>query len=167
MLLERVGGAPVLRFKGDHTLVVGRSCTCVISELKPGYVLLTYRGDNDGEIGDACYAELDRIIERDGFVVTFMDSRLQASVAWHERERAIEWARRQRAAYREGHLLFRSRLLEMALAVGNLALRTNLRGYARVEDFERAITRYVPGFKKLPDLEHIFVRGRRSLWPPG
>jgi hypothetical protein len=89
-----------------------------------------------------------------GFLVLYMDSREQTGISPEERDRASMWTREhQGARYRAGHLLFRSRLLEMALAVARLMTGHALFGYTKTEELEAVIRREVPGFAHLPSFQ--------------
>lgn len=133
------------------TLIAGARGSVVITNLHPGHVLLTLYGYNDGEFADAYYEALDAVVAKDGFIVIYMDSREQKGISAEERERATHWSRALGDKYRGGHLLFRSRLLEMAVALSNLVLGGKVKSYSDVIAFERVISRNVPGFFRLPD----------------
>lgn len=137
------------------TLYSGARGSCVVTILAPGHVLLTLYGYNDGEVASHYYAAMEAEMHSAGFLVLFMDSREQSGISPEERERASEWTKKwQGKKYRSGHLLFKSRLLEMALAVVRLMTGHVLIGYSRTEEFEEVIARAVPGFSRLPSFKH-------------
>lgn len=134
----------------DSTLYVGARLSMVITILKPGHVLITLAGYNDGELGETYLKVLDQQIAETGFLYCYMDTREQTGISAEERDRLARWAQQQGEKYRAGHLLFKSRLLELAVALVNLVTRGSVKTYSNVEAFEEAIRREVPGFIKLP-----------------
>jgi hypothetical protein len=74
------------------TLWEGKRCSVIITKLRPGNLLITLYGYNDGEIGDPVYAAMNAEIDEVGYVNVFMDTREQIGIAAKERERAITWA---------------------------------------------------------------------------
>jgi hypothetical protein len=136
----------------DSTLYVGAKLSMVITILKPGHVLISLYGYNDGELGDAYLAVLDEQIRKNGFICVYMDAREQTGIATEERERLAAWTRATGDKYRAGHLLFKSKLIELAVAVVNLLTGGSVRSYSKLDAFEDAIRSEVPGFSKLPVL---------------
>ena len=136
----------------DSTLYVGARLSMVITVLKPGHVLISLFGYNDGELGDAYLAVLDEQIKENGFICVYMDAREQTGIATEERERLASWTKATGDKYRAGHLLFKSKIIELAVAVVNLLTGGSVRSYSKLELFEEAIRSEVPGFSRLPVL---------------
>ncbi len=136
----------------DSTLYVGKRLTMVITILKPGHVLISLFGYNDGELGGAYLAVVDEQIKQNGFICVYMDAREQTGIAAEERERLASWTRATGDKYRAGHLLFKSKLIELAVAMVNLITGGHVKSYSNLEAFEQAIRSEVPGFTKLPVL---------------
>jgi hypothetical protein len=134
----------------------------VITILAPGHVLFTLYGYNDGKIADEYYKILDDQVAKAGFVHVYMDAREQSGVTSEERDRTARWTKALGAKYRGGHLLFRSRLLELAVAIVNLFTGGVVSSYSNVDAFEAAIRREIPGFKKLPVFENV-QKARKRL----
>jgi hypothetical protein len=137
----------------DSTLYAGARGSVVITSLCPGHVLLTLFGYNDGEFADEYYEAMNAMVARDGFIVVYMDSREQTGISVPERERATRWSKDLGPRYHGGHLLFRSQLLKMAVALANLVLGGKVKSYSSVDAFEHVISRNVPGFLRLPDFK--------------
>jgi hypothetical protein len=146
----------------NSTLYAATRGSVVVTQLAPGHVLLTLFGYNDGELAPAYYGALNAVVAAAGFLVVYMDSREQTGISSSERDRATVWTKELGSKYRAGHLLFRSRLLELAVAIANLALGGVVRTYSKVEAFEKAIAAAVPGFKSLPDFKSIVPQAATS-----
>lgn len=135
----------------QSTLYSGARGSVVITRLAPGHILVTLYGYNDGELGSTYIAALENEMDSAGSLVVYMDSREQTGISSAERDRLSEWTKKHmETRYRAGHLLFRSRLLEMALAVARLVTGHALYGYSDTKEFEEIIAREVPGFLRLP-----------------
>jgi hypothetical protein len=122
----------------------------VITRLGAGCCLITVRGYDDGELLDELYKTLDGEIEAAGYGSTFIDSRLETGTAPRARDASARWAKSKGKKLHSSNLLFRSKVLELVVAVANLAVGGNTRAFSDVRAFERAIALEVPGFRNLP-----------------
>jgi hypothetical protein len=134
----------------NSTRYIGAKGSAVLTRLKPGAVLMTAVGWDDGSLGDRFLEALDEEIAKTGSVVAFVDSRATRGVTSEVRERVGRWTKEHRPQFRACHLLFSSKLVEMTVAVVNLMTGGFFRTYSDVATFERAIARDVPGFVHLP-----------------
>jgi len=132
----------------------------VLTNLAPGYILVTSYGYNDGLTGGISCGEIDRIIASNGWVVVFMDSRDVTGIDGKERDRLGKWVKSHGEKYRMGHVLFRSKIIDLAVALVSLMTGGKVKSYSNVKDFERVIASHVPGFKGLPDLGAAGPRSR-------
>jgi hypothetical protein len=131
----------------------GKQGAMVVSRLKPGYVLITVKGYDDGELLERLYQILDEEIDAAGGGATFIDSRLETGTSPEARDTSARWAKKKGAKLHSSNLLFKSKVLELVVAVANLAVGGNTRAFSDVNSFEQAIAREVPGFTHLPDFD--------------
>src|SRR5262249_38903307 len=110
-------------------------------------------GHDEGDLIIHYLAECEKEIAKVGFLVLFVDAREMHGTTAQARERSEVWIKAHKSQFRAGHILVRSKLLEMAVALVNLLTGGVLRMYSNVGAFERAIAREVPGFTRLPSFE--------------
>ena len=89
-------------------------CALEIRRLRPGAVLLTFTGDDAGELGAAPHEELDREIARYGPVELRMDARATTGVGPAVAEAWTSFIRRRGNAVRKAVLLVASRQVALA-----------------------------------------------------
>jgi len=142
----------------EFECLAGARGTIYVTHLAPGCLLLTEFGYDDGEVNDRLYAAIEAAIAQHGGVTVFLDARAQTGVAASSRDRAAVWLKTNKPKVRGSHLLFRSKLLELAIALANLTSGGVTKGYTNVAEFERVIAKHVPGFTRLPAYEDPHTR---------
>jgi len=137
------------------TLCVGAKGSSVATRLRPGYLLITVFGRDEGDLSDFDLEMIEKEIASAGFCVAFADAHRTSGASAVARERVSSWIRTHRSEMRGIHVLFGSKLVEMSVALINLVTGGVIRTYSDVGEFERAIASDVPGFRHLPSFESV------------
>jgi hypothetical protein len=116
-------------------------------------MLITVKGYDDGELLGRVYEILDAEIDAAGGGATFIDSRLQTGTSPDARDASARWVKNKGSKLRSSNLLFKSKVLELVVAVANLSTGGNTRTFSDVNAFEQAIAHEVPDFSGLPEFE--------------
>ncbi len=133
--------------------LTGERGTVYVTRVAAGCMLVTTVGYDDGQAGAQYFAALDEEIARAGFAHVFIDSRAQTGVSPEARDACATWVQNHGVKIRSNHLLFRSKLLELAVAVVNLMTRGPTKAHSNVAAFERLIREVAPTFEGLPTFE--------------
>lgn len=97
-------------FEGIHgTLTVRRE--------RAGVVVVVFDGTDVGELHDAVFQILDRVLERDGAIELFIDARRGRTVSIGVSNDWALWLRRERARLRRVHMLAATRFLRVTAKV--------------------------------------------------
>jgi hypothetical protein len=137
-------------------LVAGTGIRFRIQVLKPGFVLLTGSGARASSADDALaelamLKELDAELQRSGELTVFADLRETSRMAAHSRDVATDWMRDNRGKLKASHVLVRSKLLEMALAIVAMVVGGGiLKLYSRPRAFLEVVREVEPNLLELP-----------------
>jgi hypothetical protein len=98
------------------------------------------------------FALLASVIDSDGSLALFCDASALRGTAGEYRELATRWVQERRTRLRGVHVLFKTRLMEMAINVAALVLRDGvLVGYSDPKKFDLALAKEAPGHaRRLP-----------------
>jgi len=133
-------------------LYLGEAGCAVLQRLARGVLLITAVGDFETPSASETMKDFENELEVGGKLVLFINLLERKSVASSSRQSWSEWARKHRDRLRS-HVLVRSKLVDMAISViAMLAGGVSVKSYSNVADFEAAIAREVPGFRRLPPL---------------
>lgn len=129
------GDAPFLRvFEGVHA-------TVTVRRVRAGVVIVILHGTDVGELHDAPFQLLHRIIELDGPIELFIDTRGGRMVSIDVSNQWAMWLRQERAGIRQVHMLAVSRFLRVTATVVHrfAGLGGAMRVTADAGEFDRAL----------------------------
>jgi hypothetical protein len=112
-----------------------------ISSPRPGMVLQRFEGHACAPMADAIISRLDAEIVSHGTIVVFDDWAEATGYDSEVRLKLTEWTGKHETQVRETHVLLRSKLIAMGMAVANLALGGHLRTYTSRTAFDAARVR--------------------------
>lgn len=144
---------------GGVVLLVGTRIRFRIAVLCPGFVLMTGGGSRSGSPEDAqaelaMLKELDAELKRSGSLTVFADLREMPRMSAQSREVATTWLRDNRANIKASHVLVRSKLVEMAMAIVAMVVGGGiLKLYSRPDTFLDLVRTAAPTLVALPTAE--------------
>ena len=138
-------------------LFCGSNLRVRVALLKPGFVLLSAHGEvvdaEDASAEKGMLTELDLELERAGTLTLFADLRESPRMPAASRERISHWTRRHRARLLLSHVLVRSNLLEMALAIITMSVGSGVfKIHSSPQVFLSLVKKVAPKLKNLPGI---------------
>src|SRR4051812_47420536 len=114
--------AEIRRVQPDGALLLyGSNLRIRLAVLKPGVVLASAQGEvvdaEDARVEAEVLLEFDRELERAGSLTVFADLRESPQMPAASRKRIAHWMRRHQTRLLPSHVLVRSKLIELALAM--------------------------------------------------
>jgi hypothetical protein len=114
--------AEIRRVQPDGALLLyGSNLRVRVAVLKPGVLLASAHGEvldaQDARVEAELLLEFDRELERAGSLTVFADLRESPHMPAASRKRIAHWMRRHQTRLVPAHVLVRSQLIEMALAM--------------------------------------------------
>jgi len=113
--------------------------TLEITTVRPGVVLQRFSGHALAPMADLIAARLDKELARSRRIVVFDDWEEATGYESEVRIRLTAWTRERLDRIPETHILVRSKLLAMGIAVANVAVSGKLRAYTSRAAFEIAL----------------------------
>ncbi len=113
--------------------------TLEITTVRPGVVLQRFRGHALGPMASVIGERLDRELSRAQQIIVFDDWEEATGYESEVRIRLTAWTRERLDRIPETHVLVRSKLLAMGIAVANVAVSGKLRAYTSRAAFEAAL----------------------------
>ena len=147
------------RVKPDGSVVfVGDNIRFRTAVLKPGVLLLTVDGaattteDTRAEL--AMLAEMDRELARTGKLTVYADLRETGRMTSASREISANWMKRHQARLGPSHVLVRSKLVEMAMAVLSMLVGGGMiKTFSKPETFLESLRKAGVKLSELPNIE--------------
>lgn len=138
-------------------LLHGRNIRLRIRVLKPGFLLITAKGNVNGPEDAAAEAallrEFELELERSGMLTIFADLRESARMSAESREIFVAWMRKHQGRINTAHILVHSKLMEMAVSiVGMLAGDGVIKTYSRAQSFLEILRQTAPKQTDLPTI---------------
>jgi hypothetical protein len=126
----------------------------VVTRLAPGSLLTTHVGYDDGEHHADMLELLEAEIRAEGRSYFWVNAYDQRGFAGDQREFAAQWLKRNRPSLNGVGVLFKSRAMDMALSLLSMLSRQHgfIQFYSKIAEFEDAIAKVTPGFRRLPKL---------------
>lgn len=139
-------------------LLSGPSLRVRIVVLKPGFLLVTAAGSaiqpNDRLVEVGLLREFEVEIGRAGMLTVFVDLREMTRMAGDSRELVATWMRKYKPQLNPGHILLRSKLMEMAISIlGMLVGGGMFATYSRPQAFLDVVRAVAPRITALPPIE--------------
>jgi hypothetical protein len=125
-------------------------CTFVYARPRPGVVLCTIGGHDDGAFGTATIDELRGDVSRYAPIELFFEMQGSVTAATEVRTMWTEWLSANRPALRSVSILVQSKFVQVTMEVAKLFSRTGelIRIYLDPAPFSEALARSAPGFTR-------------------
>jgi hypothetical protein len=137
--------------KDGSTCFVASKFVQVFTRLAPRKILISGFGYNDGAVVRHVIGELEKELGGGNTVTIFVNLLEESGNSASTREAWATWAREHRSAIESTHILFRSRLMEMAISiVAMLVGGGTIKAYSNLREFEQSVQSRVPGLRSLP-----------------
>ena len=138
-------------------LFCGTNLRVRVAVLKPGFVLASAHGEvvdaADTSAETEVLAELELELERAGTLMLFADLRESPRMPAASRKRIAQWTRRHQARLLPSHVLFQSKLIEMALAMITMMVGGGLfKVHTKPQAFLDLLKKVAPKLTELPRL---------------
>ena len=153
---QQSDGGALRRVQADGSvLFVGSNIRFRIQVLKPGLILMTVLGassnaeDTRAEL--AMFAEMDQELERSGKLQVYCDLRETGRMTASSRDISAKWIKRHQVRLEPSHVLLRSKLVEMAMAVLSMLVGGGMiRTYSKADVFLEALRKAGAKVASLP-----------------
>lgn len=139
-------------------LLSGPSLRVRIAVLRPGFLLITTVGSatepRDRDVELAMLREFEIEIERAAMLTTFLDLRETSRMNGDSREMVATWMRKHKPQLNPGHILLRSKLMEMAISIlGMLTGGGMINTYSKPQAFLDVVRAVAPRITALPTID--------------
>lgn len=128
----------------DGTIALrGTRCAFVYRRVRPGVLLVTITGDDEGELGMAPLHEIDAEIARHAPLSLYVDTRAARGAATRVSEDWTAWFTTNRKNLRSVGILATSKLVHLIVSIAKHLSRTGemIRIYTEAAPFEAALAR--------------------------
>ena len=146
----------IRRVQSDGALLLfGTNLRVRVAVLKAGVVLASAHGQvvdaEDSRVEAELLLEFDRELERAGSLTVFADLRESPHMPAASRKQIAAWTRRHQTRLLPSHVLVRSKLIEMALAMLTMLVGGGLfKIHTDAQDFLALVRKAAPKLSTLP-----------------
>ena len=138
-------------------MITGRNVRFRVMVLKPAFMLMVAKGGSSGPEDAAAEVlllrEFEIELERSGMLTVFADLRESTLIGGETRDNTVAWMKKYQGRFNASHVLVRSKLIEMAMAVlGMLVGGGIIKTYSRPQVFLDLLKKIAPKVTKLPTI---------------
>jgi hypothetical protein len=133
---------PIVQQTEDELRLGDKKASMVLTRIAPAIVLVSARGHDRGQFGDAPFVWLEREMGRHGAIEVFVDMREMFNATQTVADGWSAWIKRHKTRIRRMSLLVSSKYVQMTVEVAKLFSRTGdlMRVYTDAPAFSDAVS---------------------------